>query len=134
MALTNAERQRAYRERKAKGISIREGRVPLTSAERAARYRQRHPDHYRSWRLDIKRDILTHYGNGRCACVRCGESRLACLSIDHIAGGGNKQRQGKLRGTVPFYLWLRSNDYPEGYQTLCMNCQFIKRFERGEHN
>jgi len=134
MALTNAERQRAYRERKAKGISVREGKVPLTSAEREARYRQRHPDHYPSWRLGIKKDILTHYGNGRCACTKCGESRLACLSIDHIKGGGNKQRQGKLRGTVPFYLWLRSNGYPEGYQTLCMNCQFVKRFERGEHN
>jgi len=134
MALTNAEKQRAYRERKAKGISVREGRVSLTNAERQARYRQRHPDHYYNWRLDIKRDVLTHYGDGKCACVICGEARLPCLSIDHIEGGGNKQRRGKLRAVTPFYLWLRSNGYPKGYQTLCMNCQFVKRFERGEHN
>ena len=24
--------------------------------------------------------------------------------------------------------------YPPGYQTLCMNCQFIKRFDEEEHN
>jgi len=28
-----------------------------------------------------------------------------------------------------FYYWLRRQGYPEGYQTLCMNCQWIKRSE-----
>ncbi len=28
--------------------------------------------------------------------------------------------------------YYTGKDYPEGFQTLCMNCQFIKRFENGE--
>ena len=82
----------------------------------------------------LKVEVLTHYGNQKLACVQCGEDRVACLSIDHIEGGGNKQRKGKLRASTAFYRWLKREGYPEGYQTLCMNDQFVKRFEREEHN
>jgi len=87
----------------------------------------------------VKINTLTHYGKGRLACVICGESRLACLSIDHINGGGNThRRQLKLERERKisekrsfsgwnFYVWLKKEGYPEGYQTLCMNCQFCKR-------
>ena len=76
----------------------------------------------------LKIEVLTHYGKGSLACVTCGESRLSCLSIDHINGGGTKHRRSLGRAGRDFYRWLRSQDYPLGYQTLCMNCQFIKRF------
>jgi len=81
--------------------------------------------------LDRKIDVLTHYGNGKCACVRCGESRPACLSIDHINGGGTQHIKSVGIGSN-FYLWLQKNDYPDGLQTLCMNCQFVKRVENNE--
>ena len=84
-------------------------------------------------RLDIKVEVLTHYGNGKCACVRCGESRMACLSIDHINGGGSKHLKSIKRGGVTFYSWLKQMGYSIGYQTLCMNCQFIKRVENNEY-
>ena len=77
-----------------------------------------------------KVDVLTYYGNGKLACVQCGESRPACLSIDHINGGGNQHKKS-ISGSM--YPWLQREGYPEGYQTLCMNCQWVKRFERGEH-
>lgn len=73
--------------------------------------------------LIVKAEVLTYYGGGRCACVKCGESRLACLSIDHIDGGGKEH----LRRVGSVYSWLKRNNYPKGFQTLCMNCQWIKR-------
>lgn len=75
---------------------------------------------------DRKIRILTHYGNGKCACVMCGESRIDCLSVDHKKNDGYKHRKTIGNG-VHFYSWLIKNNYPEGYQTLCMNCQFVKR-------
>ncbi len=81
----------------------------------------------RTNRNNIKIKILTHYGGGKCACVQCGESRPACLSIDHIDGNGNRHRKILKRGGN-FYYWLTTNNYPEGYQTLCMNCQFVKKY------
>ena len=82
----------------------------------------------------LKQEVLTHYGNGKCACVKCGFDDLRALSIDHILGEGNtlRKRIGSLGG-ISFYRMLRKEGYPQGYQTLCMNCQFIKRIENREH-
>ena len=83
-----------------------------------------------NYQEEIKRDVLTHYGGGKCACVRCGESRLACLSIDHIDGREKQHPRGW--GGVKIYIWLKQQGYPDGYQTLCMNDQFVKRVENNE--
>lgn len=100
------------------------------------KFRQTHPEYYREYYKNIivkqqrqrKLKILTHYGKGKAACVLCGENRIACLSIDHINNDGYEQRkQMHGRGSDTLYRWLETNNYPTGYQTLCMNCQFIKR-------
>jgi hypothetical protein len=83
--------------------------------------------------LLYKKEVLTYYGGGKLACVVCGEARLPCLSIDHIDGGGTKHRKELgISGSIGFYLYLRRQGYPEGYLTLCMNCQFIKKSQNRE--
>lgn len=87
----------------------------------------------REQRVKTKTQVLTHYSNGKLACRQCGESRLACLTIDHINGGGSKhKRELKKHGSI-FYIWLRQNNFPVGYQVLCMNCQFVKRVMNREY-
>ena len=95
-----------------------------------------HPDRMRAFTIKsywkhIKIDVLTYYGaNSRYpACIHCGEMRLDCLSIDHIAGRGREHRR---RVGSHMYQWLKANNYPRGYQTLCMNCQWIKRVKNQE--
>ena len=78
----------------------------------------------------LKIKVLTHYGNGKCACVRCGFDDLRALSIDHIEGGGCQHLKQLNRRNL--YTWLLGEHYPKGYQTLCFNCQWIKRSENGE--
>ncbi len=91
-------------------------------------YRKRDNESQTSYRLRRKQLVFSHYSNGSIKCVVCGESRLACLSIDHIAGGGTQHKLSlKLRGGHDFYGWLVRSRFPEGYQVLCMNCQFVKR-------
>ena len=68
--------------------------------------------------------VLTHYGGGKLACVQCGFSDIRALSIDHIDNSGAQHRKTYGRN---LYWWLEKNNYPDGFQTLCMNCQFIKR-------
>ena len=82
--------------------------------------------------LVLKEKVLTHYSGGELRCVRCGFLDLRALSIDHIEGSGNWHRR-KMRSSGQFYQWLIKNNFPPGYQTLCMNCQFIKRYENNEH-
>lgn len=96
-------------------------------------YRALHPPK-QNWRLYYyreKRLVLTHYGDGKCACVKCGFDDVRALSIDHIAGQGNRIRR-ELNFGGQMYHWLKMQGYPKGYQTLCMNCQFVKRIENKE--
>lgn len=76
---------------------------------------------------DIKLETLRVYGS-RCHC--CGEDRPDFLAIDHIEGGGTKQREEIGAGTK-FYLWLEKHGYPRGFQVLCHNCNFSKHLNGG---
>jgi hypothetical protein len=51
------------------------------------------------------------------------------LTIDHINGGGSQHR--KKIGHGHFYLWLYNHGYPDGYQVLCMNCNFGRYMNYG---
>ena len=126
---------RAYRLRLSNNIPFKPKHEP--AAVRTKAYRLRGGEELRKkslitakqYRQVIRKKIITHYGNGKCSCVNCGESRLACLSIDHIKGDGNKHIK-LIKGNL--YNWLIKNNFPSGFQTLCMNCQFIKREENRE--
>lgn len=80
----------------------------------------------------VKREVLTYYGNGQCRCVRCGFADLRALTIDHIKGGGTKHTNSLGGRGKWFYRWLQKQGYPQDYQTLCFNCQWIKRAENKE--
>lgn len=68
---------------------------------------------------------LIHYSPGEAPeCTCCGELEVKFLCIDHIDGGGTIHR--KEMGTSNIVPWLRKNGYPEGFQTLCHNCNMAK--------
>lgn len=77
-----------------------------------------------------KLEVLTHYGDGKLACVLCGFDDVRALSIDHINGGGAKHIRSLHK---PFYQWLIEEAYPIGYRTLCMNCQWVTKAQRSQH-
>ncbi len=81
----------------------------------------------------IEAVVLAHYGNGKLSCVKCGFNDIRVLSIDHIDGGGCKHKAQIDRQGYQLYKWLQEENYPIGYQTLCLNCQFIKQAENGEY-
>lgn len=63
--------------------------------------------------VKLKAEVLTYYGNGKAACVKCGFSDIRALCLDHINGGGTKEsRKG---GTRELYRRLRREGYPNGY-------------------
>lgn len=67
--------------------------------------------------------VFKAYGQ---TCICCGESEQAFLTIDHINGGGRQERLRLKKTGTGFYSWLRYNKFPEGYQTMCMNCNWAK--------
>ena len=79
----------------------------------------------RRYEKRAKKEVFEHYGK-KCAC--CGESIQEFLTIDHINGGGTKHR--KQMGEK-ITTWLYKNNFPEGFQTLCFNCNWGKHINGG---
>ncbi len=81
-------------------------------------------------REKVKEQVYLAYGGYKCAC--CGETEPSFLSIDHINNDGAKhKRENRLHTGEQMYRWLVRNDFPDGFQVLCMNCQWGKRNNSG---
>lgn len=102
--------------------------------EATRRWRLRHPDRatagQRAQRAALKLRMFAAYGD-MCAC--CGETAQAFLTLDHVKRDGKTHRdQFGGRGIATsrqIYLDLQRRGWPqEGYQVLCMNCNFATRF------
>lgn len=78
-----------------------------------------------------RNQVFAAYGGYKCNC--CGESEPMFLSIDHIDNNGAEERRsGLYAGSgIGFYMWLRKNKFPSGYQVLCMNCNTGKHKNGG---
>jgi hypothetical protein len=114
-------------------------RNPERKREQRRLYKRRHPDRvkeqYKKYSMELQRKVFIHYGGNPPKCNCCGETKYEFLTVDHIYGGGNKERK-KIFGYnhvagYMFYLWLIKNNYPEGYQVLCYNCNLGKTRNNG---
>lgn len=79
-------------------------------------------------RLGLKMEVLAYYSNnGKAKCNCCGENRYEFLTLDHIYNDGGKERKElNISGGWNFYRYLKKNNYPPGYSTLCFNCNSTK--------
>ena len=78
--------------------------------------------HAKLYSKNIWLECIYYYSYGTMECTCCGESILEFLTIDHMYGKGRKQKNSLHRWGRAFYLWLIKNNFPEGYQVLCYNC------------
>ncbi len=101
----------------------------------ANKYRKNHPEYKEYNRIrnrKIKLEVLTHYGGNPPKCACCGEIIYEFLTIDHINNDGREHRkQIKMVGGTKFYRWLKRNNFPEGFQVLCFNCNCGKEINKG---
>jgi len=96
-------------------------------------WRREHPDkakeYERKSRGRYKKIIMDLLG-GR--CVRCGINDWRVLQIDHVNGGGTKEK--KRYGGNGYYIHIirKLKEGSKDYQLLCANCNWIKKYENGE--
>jgi predicted restriction endonuclease len=101
-------------------------RVNAKSRAWAAAHPERESFRRRKRRAQFRAAVFAHYGK---ACRCCGEAEEQFLCIDHINGNGNKHRKETLNGfNGKMYEWLVKSGFPEGFQTLCHNCNSAKGF------
>lgn len=83
---------------------------------------------------EYKDMIIDHYTNGKNCCGWCGITDKRVLDVDHINDDGKRQR-AEVNNNLTW--WIVKNKFPEGFQILCRNCNWIKELnkrqkERGE--
>jgi hypothetical protein len=95
---------------------------------------------------ELRLTVLQYYSkqlsNSNIPCCRCcGESEMEFLAIDHIAGKRQMDSEteliklgytSKLTGKG-LSSWIIKNNFPEGFQILCHNCNFAKG-KKGNNN
>ena len=93
-------------------------------------------------REDTRLLVLQHYSkhlsNSEIPCCNCcGENfHLDFLAIDHIAGKRQMDSEPELvklgysskLQSLSLQKWLIRNDFPDGFQILCSNCNMAKGF------
>ncbi len=147
MAFKDPERRKQYNrdyyQQNKEGIFKREHKDPQTIEERRAydnaygkaRRQGAEGDYVRYyhtyWRKtnSIRVRIILALGG---KCVRCGFDDIRALQIDHINGGGTKDRAA-FKNTYQYEKYVFEHLDSGGYQVLCANCNWIKRDEMQEH-
>lgn len=97
-------------------------------AKRPEYYQRKARENAWRYRLTVKVKVLGHYSNQTFTCGCCGESERDFLTINHLDGEGNRQSKelGIPRSSHRLCEWLIRNEFPAGYQVLCMKCNVAK--------
>lgn len=85
---------------------------------------------YGSYAVKYHRAILELLG---AKCKRCGFNDKRALQIDHINGGGTKERL-QHGGSYNRKVLEKIMNGSDEYQILCANCNWIKRYMRNENS
>ena len=88
-------------------------------------YYLEHKQESRERRQRFKLEVLSHYSGVIPCCARCGITDLDVLCLDHKNNGGHQHRQ-QIGGGGKFYTWIKANNFPDGFQVLCANCNMKK--------
>lgn len=97
----------------------------LKDREVRHRNRDRHNQKSRVYRAKVRQKVIDAYG-AKCAC--CGEARPEFLALDHVNGGGAKQRRNGFSTSGSIYRFAIQNNFPATFRLLCHNCNLSRGF------
>jgi len=78
----------------------------------------------RKYNKKLRQIVVKGYG-GKCSC--CGENNFEFLALDHVNGGGNKERINGVHSYTVYRRVIKEN-FPSEYRILCHNCNLALGF------
>ena len=77
----------------------------------------------------LRKEVISYYSDKKMYCAKCKIDDLEVLTIDHINNEGSVHRKNMKSSSI--YAWLKKSNFPDGFQVLCHNCNWLK--ERARH-
>ena len=90
-------------------------------------------------RGNLKKEVFSEYSKrhskSKTPCCRCcGENfNIDFLAVDHIDGRAHLTKDEKHLKANPLNVWLKKNNFPDGFQILCHNCNFAKGMKKNNN-
>ena len=105
----------------------RKYRLKLRSTPEGIRYEK---EKSRLYNKNRKTEVFNKYGG--CKCALCNNVDFDVLVLDHITGGGTKQRKElyPYSGGNGIYRWVKNNNFPSGFRVLCLNCNWKEHLRK----
>lgn len=94
------------------------------------RYYLRNLENAKRYRMERRKQVIEAYG-GKCVC--CGETEWKFLTLDHPNGDGQQDRAKYRNATGQLFGWVIKNGFPKNYRLLCMNCNWVRRYDKCPH-
>jgi hypothetical protein len=88
------------------------------------KYREEHSERDEAYYWAKKLELMNMYG-GKCAI--CGKTELTVLTIDHIFGGGKKERDELRDNNINYYCKLLREPVRSDLRCLCIECNWKSR-------
>ena len=138
MVLTDEER-RARKKKYRKEYNLRPEVIARKKAKNKE-YRERNKDKIDKYRREVEIpknrklaiEVFSVYSkrhsNSDIPCCRCCgiNEHMEFLTIDHIDGRAHLSEKEKELHSKGLNSWLKKNNYPDGFQILCFNCNMAK--------
>lgn len=87
-------------------------------------------NYYYKW---VKRQIvLAVYTKQTFKCQKCGFDDMNCLVLDHVNDDSWHNHNPYTCGSENYSEAIREN-FPDKFQVLCRNCNWLKELERRQH-
>ena len=117
---------KAYRREKRK-------RPETMAKERARKQNVEYTEKIKKTRQERRMKVYSVYSklhsNSDIPCCRCCEETImGFLAVDHINGRKHLPEKEKNLNSTSLVNFLFKNNFPEGYQILCHNCNMAKGF------
>jgi len=108
------------------------GGISDNKKEYIKKYNETYHHKRKEYSRNLRRAVVEALGG---KCVHCGFSDSRALQIDHINGGGSKERKERnYKGSYHKHVIESFLKQENKYQLLCANCNWIKREENNERN
>ena len=122
--LSISVKQKKYRDENSEHVKKQQSKKYFKNPEK---YKSMTRQRYQNVVTEFKKIVISHYSKNKMECKLCKVKGLDFLNIDHIEGRKKMGHSRKVKGST-LYHFLIKNDFPEGYQVLCWNCNNIKKF------